>query len=493
LKTSDAQVRKLMEEMSKHGQVGVAAMKAGMDRKTGHKYIEAGLLPSQMKEERQWRTRPDPFEQDWPQVQEQLELTPTLEARTLLQWLMEMRPGCYEEGHLRTLQRRVKQWRAQKGPDKRVYFAQQHRPGEAAQTDFTWCNELNITLAGVLFLHMLCHVVLPFSNWHWVTVCLSESMAALKRGIQAAVFRLGRVTQYHQTDNSTAATHDLRTGKRGFNEDYLALMRHLGMEPRTIEVGKKEQNGDVESSNGALKRKLEQHLLLRGNRDFGNRDEYEKWAQQVVDKDNHSRHKQVALELEAMRPLRVERLCEYVERSVRVSAWSTIRVMHNAYSVPSRLIGEEVVVRIWEEQLQVLHGAKEQLRVERQLGRNGHRINYRHIIGSLVRHPGAFARYKYRDELFPSLTFRKAYDALCSASRRGSGDLEYLRILHLAATTLETEVETALELLLQAGNRPTPEAVKALVSPSQIQVPALVAAVPDLHSYDALLSGTVNS
>jgi hypothetical protein len=268
VRTTDAQVRKLMNEMSKHGQVGLAAARAGMDRKTARKYVRNGKLPSDLETPRTWRTRPDPFDGDWPWVEAQLEAAPGLEAKTLFEALCEQRPGLYDEGQLRTLQRRVKQWRAECGPEREVFFPQQHRPGEAAQTDFTWGTELGITILGVAFAHMLCHFVLPFSNWQWATVCASESMAAIKRGVQSALFRLGRRPQWHQTDNSTAATHELATGKRGFNEDYAALITHLGMRPRTTEVGEKEQNGDVEAADGALKRRLEQALLLRGHREF---------------------------------------------------------------------------------------------------------------------------------------------------------------------------------------------------------------------------------
>ena len=157
-------------------------------------------------------------------------------------------------------------------------LAQRHRPGEASQADFTWATKLGVTIAGELLVHMLYVFVLPFSNWTWATVCQSESMMALRRGLQRALFQLGRVTEWHQTDNSTAATHQVPKDKqvivetsgrkRAFNEDYLALMRHFGMRPRTTKVGAKEQNGDVEARNGALKRRLEQALLLRGSRDF---------------------------------------------------------------------------------------------------------------------------------------------------------------------------------------------------------------------------------
>ena len=229
-----------MREVDKGAGVGVAALRAGMDRKTAGKYLEAGKFPSELKKPRTWRTRADSFSEDWAGIVAMLEAAPELEAKALFEDLMGRRPGRYEPGQLRTLQRRVRHWRALQGPDKEVFFAQVHRPGEAAQTDFTWATELGITLAGVPFPHMLCHVVLPYSNWSWATVCRSESMAALKCGVQEALFRLGRRPEWHQTDNSTAATHDVPGGKRGFNKAYEDFISHLGMKPRTIGVGKKE-------------------------------------------------------------------------------------------------------------------------------------------------------------------------------------------------------------------------------------------------------------
>ncbi|HEX8539901.1 MAG TPA: IS21 family transposase [Cystobacter sp.] len=368
-----------------------------------------------------------------------------------------------------------------------MFFAQEHRPGEAMQTDFTWANELEVTVGGQPFAHLLCHPVLPYSNWEWATVCHSESMAAIKRGVQEAVFRLGKVPRYHQTDNSTSATHDLRNGKRGFNAEYLVLMKHLGMEPRTIEVGKKEQNGDVEALNGALKRRLLQHLLMRGSRDFESAEAYERWVQGVLEKANRLRGAKVEEELAAMRPLSVRRLVEYSELEVVVTAWSTIRVQHNTYSVPSRLVGQHVRVRVYEDKLEVLHAGKPQLVVDRLVGRNGHRINYRHIIWSLVQKPGAFAQYRYREDLFPSLVFRQAYDELQRVHAGRAADVEYLRILHLAASTLEAQVEEVLARLLAEGGLRGAEQVKAQVAPARAEVPELAQPEVDLSSYDALL------
>jgi hypothetical protein len=472
-------------------------MKAGMDRKTARKYVTAGRLPSEMIKPRDWRTREDPFVEHWSEVEARLADCPALEAKTLFELLVEKYPGRYEPGQLRTLQRRVRIWRAEHGPERDVVLAQRHRPGAAGQTDFTWATELAVTIAGQLFVHMLCVFVLPYSNWRWATVCLSESIAALRRGLQRALFRLGRVPEWHQTDNSTAATHRIPDGKsilvedgrqRPFNEEYAAMMRHFGMKPRTTEVGAKEQNGDVEASNGALKRALEQALLVRGSRDFESINAWQSFVDDVVEKGNRARGRRVAEDLAAMRELDVAKLPEFVEEDVRVSEWSTVRVKHCSYSVPSRLIGEWVKVRIYEDRIEVHYAGKEQLSCERLRGRNLHRIDYRHVIWSLVRKPGGFARYVYREELFPSVVFRRAYDAIQTPHQGVTGDLEYLRILHHAASTMEADVETALSLLLAEGKPITANAVKALVATSPtIELPELEPPAVDLAAYDALL------
>jgi hypothetical protein len=232
------------------------------------------------------------------------------------------------------------------------------------------------------------------------------------------------------------------------------------MKARTTEVAAKEQNGDVEAANGALKRALEQALLVRGSRDFDSRDGWQSFVDDVMRKANRNRGHRVAEDMEAMRELNVAKLPDFVEEGFCVSEWSTVRVKHCAYSVPSRLIGEWVRVRIFEDKIEVWYAGKEQLACERLRGRNLHRIDYRHVIWSLIRKPGGFARYVYREEMFPSLVFRRAYDAIQSPHRGLKGDLEYLRILHLAASSLEADVETALALLLANGNALTADAVR---------------------------------
>ncbi len=488
-----------MEEMTKHHHLGHAAMMAGMDRKTAAKYIEAGALPSQMRHERDWRTRPDPFAEHWPLIEGWLRDQPALEAKTVFELLRKQFPGLYEPGQLRTLQRRVRTWRAECGPDKDIKLAQCHRPGEAAQTDFTSTNELQITIAGQLFVHLLCVFVLPFSNWRWATVCLSESLAAIRRGVQRALFQLGRVPRFHQTDNSTAATHRIAADKktasdnspRKFNEEYLALMRHFAMTPRTTEIGAKEQNGDVEASNGVLKRALEQALLVRGHREFDSPEAWQSFVDQVVRKSNEGCGQRLLIEMAAMRELNVSKLPEYTEEKVRVSEWSTIRIKHCAYSVPSRLQGEMVRVRIYEDKIEVSYAGKPQLVCERLRGQGRqqrHRIDYRHVIGSLVRKPGGFARYVYREEMFPTVIFRRAYDVMQAKAPGTKGDLEYLRVLYLAATHLQDEVEAILSSRLAANEEITADLVGSLLTAARpVEVPQIALPVVDLRAYDALL------
>ena len=496
-RVTDQQVRKLREEMAKHGCAGLASIRSGMHRNTGRKYLNTSKLPSELKQPRDWRTRLDPFAADWADIERRLGDAPELEARILFEDLMRRRPGVYLEGQLRTFQRRVKDWRAHHGPDKEVFFPQEHRPGEALQTDFTWATELGVTLQGEAFPHLLCHVVLPYSNWSWITVCQSESMLALRRGVPSALVQLGRVPQFHQTDNSTSATHEISAAeaevggmghrRRAFNEEYVALMHHYDMQPRTIGIGKSQQNGDVEALNGALKRRLNQHLLLRGSRDFPTVEAWEAWAQGIC-RGVNERRPRVAEELAAMRPLRVETFPEFDEIRTRVTAESTLVVKRNTYSVPPRLIGEQVRVRLYELRVEVWHSGKRVLEMPRLLGKNHHHIDYRHVIDSLLRKPGAFARFRHREDLFPSPVWHQALGVLEKTLGERKGEVAYLRLLHLASKTMECDVEAALGLLLEAGEIPEPERVKALMGvENPTQAPEIAPLIVDLTEFDTLL------
>jgi len=471
-------------------EIGKAALRAGMHRNTARKYLKSERLPSETFKPRTWRTREDPFEEDWPGIVTRLEDAPELEAKALFEDLLTRKPDAYHPGQLRTFQRHVRDWRARHGPPKELFFPQQHRPGEAAQTDFTWANRLGITIGGEPYPHLLCHVALPYSNWSWATPCQSESMVALRQGVQAALVRLGRSPEWHQTDNSTAATHDLATGKRGFNDEYLALVEHYGMKPRTIAVGASHQNGDVEALNGALKRSLEQHLLLRGSRDFKDHEDYLAWLETVLDKRNQLRERRLSEELPVMRPLPEHRLPAWSVIMTRVGPGGTIRAKSHTHSVPSRLKGERVRVHVFDDRLEVFHGGARQLVVTRVRGRGAYRIQYRHVVESMMRKPGAFRGYRYFSEMFPTRVFRDAFDVLDTSLSRWQADVNYLRVLRLAARTMEADVAKALEETLAAGEIPLFEHIEAKVAPRDPSPPALEVPEVELSSYDDLLEVT---
>ena len=214
---------------------------------------------------------------------------------------------------------------------------------------------------------------------------------------------------------------------------------------------------------------------------------YERWLRAVAEKANQGRRKKLKEELAVMQPVVVERLPEFTEELVRVRPGSTIHVKKHTYSVPSRLRGEMVRVRLFEDRIEVWYGGERREVMERLVGAEGVRIDYRHIIESLVRKPGAFARYRHREALFPSLIFRQAYDRLREALKPLDADLEYLRVLHLAARTMETDVEAALQLLLEGGALPKAQEVKGLVAPEKAAVPDVPAPVVNLKDYDGLL------
>ncbi|HTC78986.1 MAG TPA: IS21 family transposase, partial [Terriglobales bacterium] len=374
------------------------------------------------------------------------------------------------------------------GPDREVMFAQVHHPGQRAQSDFTHMTDLAITLAGLPFPHLLYHLVLTYSNVEAVQICFSESFESLADGIESCLWQIGGVPEQHRTDNLSAAIHQLDAdGRKDFTARYRALMNHYAMQPSTNTPGVAHENGDVEQAHHRFKQAVDQALRVRGSRDFADRAAYARFLHELVRGRNQTRQSRWDAERPLLRPLPTHPLNLCRELRLRVSPFSTITVLRNTYSVPSRLIGTAVLVRVRAETLELYVGTSLLLTLARLHGRQQQLIDYHHLSSSLVRKPGAFANYRYRDELFPVLTFRRAYDALL-AQQPSRADREYVRILHLAATTSEVEVDTALTLLLEAGQVPTFEATRAVVRPpTPVEAPRVGAARLDLAAYDQLL------
>lgn len=487
---TDAEVRLYMKERSKGRTQAQAAAKAGMSLGTARKYERAARVPSQLKQPRAYRTHPNPFADDWPWAVALLARDPALQAKTLFGLLVERAPGRYRPGQLRTFQRHVAAWRLAHGPDKEVIFPQVHRPGVAAQSDFTHMADLAVTLGGVPFPHLLFHLVFVYSNVEAVRVCFAETFEALVEGLEACLWALGGVPRQHRTDHLGAAIRPLDAdGQAQARERYAAVVRHYGMEPTVNNAGAAHENGDVEQAHHRFKEALDQALRARGSRDFPDRAAYERFLQELARRRNATREARWAEERAALRPLPATPLAPCRELQVRVSRFSTIHVLRNTYSVPARLVGATLLVRVRAETLELYRGTTALVALPRLLGHGRHRIDYRHVIWSLVRKPGAFANYRYHDDLFPSVTFRRAYDALATG-RPERADREYVRVLHLAASTSEAEVEAALTLLLEQGAAPTLDAVRELVRvPGPTAVPDLTAAPLDLGVYDRLLGG----
>jgi len=491
---TNTQVRIIMRERNKGRTQEQAAAKANISsRKTVRKYEKLRKLPSELKKPREYRTRSGPFDEDWAEAEVLLKSAPELEAKTLFEWLCEQHPGKHQEGQLRTFQRQVSTWRALNGSEL-LTLEQVHQPGEVLQTDGTWMNELGITINGQDFPHILIHSVLPYSNWEWGRVVQSESLLAIRLGLQSTLVVLGYIPKVHQTDNTTAATHNLGPAareksleERGFNDEYLQLLAHYGIEPRTIHVDNPNENGDIESSNGSLKRAVKQHLLLRGSRDFESLAAYEAFLWQIMEKRNALRSERLADELAVMRPLNVEPWPQTRELTARVNGAGIVRAGNNGYSVPSGLKGKQVKVRIHEWQIEVWYANKCVETMPRLTGINKVHINYRHVIDTLLRKPGGFRNYRYRDELFPRSVFRRAWENLNQRLTPRKADIVYLRILKLAARGLETDVAAVLEEVLTSKSTWDDQTIAAQVQPLPAAIPSLSHPIVNLGEYDQLL------
>lgn len=473
--------------MQTEGTKAIAASKAGMDEKTARKYIRLGKLPSELKRRRTWRTRADPFAGIWEEIRENLAVNPGLEAKTLFEDLQNRYSGRFSDGQLRTLQRRIKHWRATEGPSKEIYFPQEHRPGELAQSDYTHMGELGIAIAGQPFDHLLYHFVLTYSNWETGSISYSESFESLSEGLQTALWELGGVPHAHQTDRLTAAVQKTQVFGE-FTQRYQALLKHYGMEGRKTQAASPNENGDVEQRNYRFKRALSQALLLRGSAEFSDLDSYKLFLKNLFARLNSGRRERYLEEQDKLRSLPEQRLESSKRISVSVGPSSTIRVNHNVYSVESRLIGETIQVYLFADHIDLYYGQRCVDTLPRLRGERRHLINYRHMIDQLERKPGAFENYRYREEMFPGSYFRLAYDDLKKRHAPKQAAREYLKILRMAARESEAIVATALSELCGRGEisvSAVEEILQAQQRPS-IYAGVRIAQV-DLTAYDRLL------
>lgn len=437
-----------MQDYETTQNISLSASKAGMDRKTATKYIRAGEGPGERDRPRNWRTREDPFAGVWPAVERWLEGNPSLEATTAFEDLQRRHPGEFEEGQLRSLQRRFRAWKLEKGHGRKpVYFEQEHEPGRLLELDWFHPRDFEVRIAGERYRHLICHCTLTYSNWEWAIPCRSESFASLKSCLQSALWELGAAPRICQVDNSSTTTHRLGKGARGrgFNERFLGLLTHYGMKARTIQVGAAHENGDVENSHSHFRRYLRDNLAMRAEgSEFESLEQYEQWLGGCLRQRNLRRRRKLEEETAAMDPLPPCRLPEYEETDCRVNKYSLARVGKGSYSVPAKYRGMRLRARIYESRIELWEGTEKVAAFESHANAGGACVDWRHLIEDLCRKPGAFERYRYRQSFYPSPRWQRLGESLRERFSVPRADSDYLQILRLS---LEHGLERIEELL----------------------------------------------
>ena len=488
---TDCQVRLYVKLRTKH-KPSVAAAKAGLSTASGYRIEADPRLPSAKRTVR-GRRRPDPlagiFEEE---VVPLLQRAPQLRAVTIFEELLRRHPELAPRVR-RTLERRVRHWRARHGPDQEVVFAQVHPPGRMGLSDFTAANDLGVIIAGAPLVHLLYHFRLPYSGFeHAAVVVGGESFSALSSGLQQALWTLGGAPAQHRTDSLSAAFRNLdQAAQQDLTERYQALCQHYGMRPTRNNRGVPHENGSIESAHGHLKRALDQALLLRGSRRFDDLDAYRRFLAELVGRHNARQRLLIDAERAALLPLPAHRVQDFEREPVLVTSHSGFTLRRVFYSVPSRLIGHRLMVHLFADRLVLFLGASELLTLPRgkpQANGRGHVINYHHVIHALRRKPMALMDLRYRDQLFPRTAYRRTFEALCAALDDRQACRRMVGLLALAHDqNCEAALADHLEHLLAAGRLPDPDALRQRFLPHPAALPQVNVRAGSLADYDQLL------
>jgi transposase len=491
---TDLRASKLFQLLRQNESVAAISRSLKMSEKTVRKYRDGEQLPSQIERpERSYRTRQDPLAEFWSEIETLLEHDSKLKPYAILDWLKQKYNPAEGEPRVtdslrRTLERRVQDWKLKHGVEQDVKFTQVHHAGDVFAFDFVVMNALGVTVGGKAFDHMMFHAVFTYSNWEYIHLCHSESFEALAAGLQDALHHAGGVPRRVRSDSLSAAVKNLSSDKE-FASQYSGLLNHYGVKGHRINVRKPHENGDVESSHGHFKDALDQALRLRMSRDFSSVDEYMEFVRPLVSRRNVVRENRFAEERAALAPLPAQRLDTCTTISLTVKSDSIIRVKRNAYSVSSKYVGLRMEVRIHQDHLELWYRNQRMERMPRQFGYGKEAIDFRHVIDSLVRKPGAFVNYKYVNHMYPTTRFRMAYDQLVKTTTDASAVKQYLKLLYAAKHEGLDVVDDTLRWFFSTGK--TIKAVDVLeVVASKQQLPAptdVDVDAPDLLAFDSLL------
>ncbi len=472
--------------------VSLAAAKAGFSAATAYRFEKDRRLPSQKKTPRGSR-RPDPLVGIWEtEIVPMLQAAPGLRAVAVFEEILRRHPEL-GAGIRRTLERRIRSWRAVHGPEQEVIFRQDHPPGRLGLSDFTDMADLGVTVAGVALEHRLYHFRLAFSGFEHAHVVLGgESFVALAEGLQNALWALGGVPEQHRSDSLSAAFRNLdRDAKEDLTRRYADLCAHYMMAPTRNNPGVAHENGAIESAHGHLKKAIADMLLLRGSADFGTLDAYRHFVDEIVGRRNKRNAKRIDLERASLRSLPADRTSDFEEAIVIVTSSGGFTLRKVFYTVPSRLIGHRLRVRLYDDRLDCFLGSSHLMTLIRgraqPSGKHGHIVDYRHVIHSLRRKPMALLNLVYRDQLFPRLAYARAFEFLLARNSEKSACRTMVGLLALAhEQACEAELAALLEAELEAGRLPDLAALRERFRPEAASIPDIAVSLTPLSVYDEL-------
>ena len=470
----------------------VAAAKGGFSPATGYRIEDDPRLPSQKKAPR-GRRRPDPLAGVWDaEIVPIVKAAPGIRAIAVLEEIRRRHPE-FIPGVRRTLERRLRAWRALAGPEQDVIFRQEHEPGRLGLSDFTDTSVLGVTVAGVVLEHRLYHFRLAFSGFAHAHVVLGgESFVALAEGLQNALWALGGVPLEHRSDSLSAAFRNLDSdAQEDLTRRYQGLMRHYEMTPSRNNPGIAHENGSIESPHGHLKRALEDALLLRGSRDFADLDAYRRFVDEIVGRRNSHNRKRIEMERPSLAALPKRRTADFEEKSVTVTSSGGFILRRVFYTAPSRLIGHRLRVHLYDDRLECFLGSTPMLTLRRgrqpSADKGGHVVDYHHVIHALRKKPMALNNLVYRDQLFPRPAYARAFERL----RAEVGDkqackvtVELLALAHDRAC--EAELAQVIEADLDAARLPDLALLRKRFGPSPESVPIVEVDLVPLTTYDEL-------
>jgi len=485
------QVERYMSSRKEGYTQEASALRAGISERSGREIESGRRKASQTKS---WRTRPDPFATVWDgELKAMLEGEPALSPTTLLEYLQDKYDvESFPNSRLRTLQRRVKKWKALHGKAKEVMFLQRHEPGRLGLSDFTTLKKVQITINGEPFEHLLYHFRLIYSKWSYVKVIIGgESYTALAEGLQEALWRLGGSPLEHRTDSLSAAYKNLsKDAQEDITKRYEGFCAHYNMKGTRNNRGKGHENGGVESPHGHIKRRIRQALLLRGSNDFSSIQEYQAWLDRVVRNFNKRCVEAVKIERCSLQALPKYKAVDFTECVAVVSSGSTIQVKRKTYSVHSRLRGERLRVHVYHDRLECYLGSEFIQTLSKITSDNQTRlIDYRHVIDSLVRKPQAFRYSQIRDDLLPSQEYKEIWEHADQHMTSKAACKFIVGLLYLASKTdKEEEIATSVCTCIAEGKDLSLSQLQDRYRAKR-QVPKISINQHSLSGYDMLLHG----